>query len=55
MSKKDEVICVANEQLCKLVNIYVMLFIGNKKKKKTEKNQKEKKLTIHTIIRQATT
>ena len=46
MSKKDEVICSANKQLRKLVNVYVMLFIEKKKKKETEKKQKEKKPTI---------
>ena len=51
MSKKDGVICSANKQLLKLVNVYVMLFI--EKKKKAEKKQKGKKLTILTIIRQA--
>ena len=53
MSKKDEVICSANKQLLKLVNVYVMFFIENKKK--AEKEQTEKKLTILTNIRQATT
>ena len=53
MSKKDEVICSANKQLLKLVNVYVMFFIENKKK--AEKEQTEKKFTILTNIRQATT
>ena len=55
VSKKDEVICSANKQLCKLVSVYIMLFMEKKKKKKTVKTQKEKKLTILTIIHQATT
>ena len=55
MSKEDEVICSANKQLRKLVSVYFMLFIRNKKKEKTEKKQKERELTILTIFRQATT
>ena len=38
VSKKDEVICSSNKCLRKLVNVYIMLFIQNKKKKKTETN-----------------
>ena len=55
MSKKDEVICSANKQLLKLVNVYVMFFIEKKKKKKAEKEQTEKKFISLTNIRQATT
>ena len=55
LSKKDEVIYSANKQLHKLINVYIILFIENKKKKKTEKNQNERKLTILTIICQDTT
>ena len=42
VSKKDEVICSANKQLCKfkLVNVYVMLFIENEKEKKRNKRKK---------------
>ena len=55
LSKKDEVIYSANKQLHKLINVYIILFIENKKKKRTEKNQNERKLTILTIICQDTT
>ena len=55
LSKKDEVIYSANKQLHKLINVYVILSIENKKKKRTEKNQNERKLTILTIICQDTT
>ena len=48
MSKKDEVICSGNKQLRKLVIVYVMLFIENRKRK--QKRNKEKKLIIFTII-----
>ena len=53
MSKKDDVICSANKQLLKLVNVYVLFFI--EKKKKAEKEQTEKEFTILTNIRRATT
>ena len=53
--QEDEVISSANKQLCKLVNVYNMLFIEKKKKKKTDKKQKAKQLIILTIILQATT
>ena len=55
MSKKGEMICSSNIQLHKLVNVYAMHFIENKKENKTQKKQKEKKFTILTIILQATT
>ena len=44
MSKKDVVISSSNKQLRKLVNVYIMLFLENKNKKKTGKKQKEKSL-----------
>ena len=50
VSKKDEVIWSANILLCKLVKFSVMLFI-EKKQQKTGNKQKEKKLSILTIIR----
>ena len=41
VSKKDEVICSSNKYIRKLVNVYIMLFIQNQKKKKTEKELKK--------------
>ena len=42
VSKKDKVIYSSNKYLHKLVNVYMMLFIENKKKRK--KKQKKKSL-----------
>ena len=44
VSKKVELICSSNKKLRDLVNVYIMIFIENKKQKKTEKKQKEKSL-----------
>ena len=54
MSKKDEMIRSANKQLRKLVNIYVII-LQKRKRKENRKETNGKKLTILTIVCQATT